>query len=98
VRRGDEREPELRTQAHGGIDPQPLLIDRHRHQLRAAGDQAVACSDSARILEPNLLARVEQRRADQVESLLRTADNEQLLRVTADAAVGTQVGRQGPAQ
>ena len=69
----------------------PCVVDRHRHQLGAGGDQAVARADRPRVLEPHAVAGIEQHRADQRERLLRAADDEDLLGVAADAAIGAQV-------
>ena len=98
VRRGHKSEPELRAQPKTFVDPQAVGVHRHGNQISATGDQAVARADRARVLEPHLVARVEQGRANQMKSLLRAADDEQLLGIAADAAVRSQVPRQRTAQ
>lgn len=95
---GDEGQAEAGRQAQAFVDAQALLVQRHRHQFGAGGGQAVARADGAGVLEPHAVAGVEQHGRHQLEGLLRAADDEHLLRVAGDAAVGAQVQRNGLAQ
>ena len=63
---------------------------------RPAGEKAVARADGARVIEPHAVAGIEQHAGDQLEALLRAADDEDLLRLAGDAAVGAQMRRDGP--
>ena len=89
---------ELGAQAQGLVHPQALGIDRNRHQIGAAGDQAVARTDGTGVFKPHVLARVEQSRADQGKGLLRPAYDENLFGIAGDAPVDAQVRGQRPAQ
>ncbi len=87
----DEGEAEVRAAPQPFIDAQALAVDRQRHQLGAAGEQAVARADRAGILEPHLVAGIEQHGADQVKGLLRAADDEDLPGLAGDAAIGPEM-------
>ena len=91
VRGRDKGQPELRAQAQGLVHPQTLGVHRHRHQVGAAGNQAVARTNGARVLKPHVLARVQQGRTNQMEGLLRAAHYEDLFGVAGDATVHAQV-------
>ena len=49
-----------------GVDTDTLVVNRHRYQTSTAGDQAVACTDGARIFKPHQIFRVEQSDADAI--------------------------------
>jgi len=93
-----EHEAEIARPPHAFLDLRPTGVDRHRHELGSAGEQAVACSDGTWILEPYLVAGIEEHAPDQVEGLLRAADDEDLPALAGDAAIGAQMRRDRLAQ
>ena len=98
VRRRDERQAKLRRAAQALGDLHSLRVHRHRDEARAGGEQAVARADGAGILEPDRVAGIEQHGADVQEGLLRAADDEDLVRVAGDAAIGAKMRGDGLAQ
>src|SRR5262249_30772178 len=86
-----EGEAEGAGAAQPFLDAEALLVDRHRDEVGAAGEKAVARADRARHFEPHLVAGIEQHRADEVESLLRAGEDEDLASLAGNAAIGAEM-------
>src|SRR3546814_6771989 len=65
-------------------DAEAFVVDLHRHDACAAGDEGVAGADRAGVLEPDMVAGVEQQRADQEEGLLRAGHDEHLVGIRSE--------------
>ena len=98
VGRRHESQSETGRQAQAFGHEQALVVQWHRHQLRSGGNEAVARADRARVLEPDLVARVEQHCPDQLEGMLSPADDEDLRGIAGDASIGAKMQRDRLAQ
>jgi hypothetical protein len=70
---------------------QALGVDRHRGEGRTRAGERAARADIAGVLDPGIIAGVEQHARGQIEPLLRAGDHHHLLGVAAHAARGAQV-------
>ena len=98
MRRRHEGQPERRRPPHTLLDHDPGFVDRDGHEFGARLDQAVACPDRARILEPDLVARVEQRGRNELEGLLCARHHEDLLPFAGNAAIEPEMRGNGLTQ
>ena len=72
-------------------DVDAVVVDRHRHQARAGGDQGVAGADVAGVLEPDRVAGVDEQRGDAGKGVLGALEDEDLLGGAGDATVHPEV-------
>src|SRR5580698_10381295 len=79
--RGDIDKPRLSIKP---TDNCSARIDRKRPQPCAIGGEHMPCAKISRVLETHLVARLDQKPSRQIQSLLRSADDNDLLRHAAN--------------
>nr|WP_029554079.1 hypothetical protein [Verminephrobacter aporrectodeae] len=91
---------QLERRRHGAplLDPQAGFVNGDRDHVRAREHEAVARADMPGVFKPDPVARVDQHFRDQLERVLRAADDEDLPGVAGDPAVHAQMGGNGLAQ
>ena len=98
VRRRDIGEPGVRVARHSAIDVHPGTVDRHGNDARVSRRECVPGSRVAWLLEPHLVSRIDQQASDQIDRLLRTRHDDDLLRTAVDASSESKVRRDGRAK
>lgn len=91
VRARHVRHARVRGKDLAGQNVQSLFIDGNGHDLGARPEQRAADARRRGILEPDAVAGVEHQAADEVERLLRAADDDDPIFSARDAAAGAQL-------
>jgi hypothetical protein len=89
----DEYQPRVRRASQTLSNVESLGIDGHRDDPGAGSQESAACADVPRVLEPHLVPGVEEDAAHEIECLLRSGGDEDLIRRAADASRARQVLR-----
>src|SRR4051794_13799869 len=74
-----------------GSDHQSAVVDRHRYQVSADGSESRVCAMITGILDPNGIARIKQHAQGQVDRLLRSGNDDDLLWLATNRTSRTQV-------
>ena len=94
----DERHAGAPTQTHARRHIDALAIDRDRHDLSAVDRKHALRKPVARIFHPHAIAWIEQCQSRDLQCLLRSVDDQDLLRLTAHSSRRAQIGRERLAQ
>ncbi|MCY1300353.1 hypothetical protein D9M70_499150 [compost metagenome] len=84
-----------------GVEPreriglQPLLVDGNRNHLSAGGRKHPARHNVAGILDRNAVAGIQEHAGGKIQSLLRTVDDDDLVRRASEPARPPEIGLQG---
>src|SRR6185437_14670314 len=86
VGRSDVSSPRSPAEPETGADIHAVLVDRHGDDSRCNGSERDAGPEVARVLHPYGLAGAQQYSRDQIERLLVSGHEEDLLRAATDPA------------
>src|ERR1700739_3345737 len=98
MRRRDDHEPRAPRLRESLRNAHSIRIDTNRHERRAEGAQGVAHRRIAGILDPDLIARLEQYARRQIKSALIAMGDQDLMPSAIDGARFRQISGDSLAQ
>src|SRR5205823_148749 len=93
MRRRDVGESRARRAADADVDAHSLAIDRHGRDRRAGEIERSARAEVARVFDPDGVAAIEQQHGERVQRLLRAVEDDDVIRLAADAAELREMSR-----